>query len=232
MNELACELVQTLRIIPEHGSGTSSKDHRHKELATHLIFGDSTVLSAQQRRCLLSRCCVKRRGCWRGSGVCCSASPAPLSAPPNLPLWAGDWVFPRAGLHRLQRSFSALSAAFWPIFLWLLSARFLRGLQKQQSPHRLYSRRCGVFTAGHPCAFRPGSDRWPAARRCWQRFCFCCRKTHSDCDYKTKPGGIVCPVMFSPILLHSGSKAPTQTLLGQIATAIGCWINLFTREDL
>lgn len=34
------------------------------------------------------------------------------------------------------------------------------------------------------------------------------------------------------ILLHSGSKAPTQTLLGQIATAIGPLDKPFTREDL
>ncbi len=37
--------------------------------------------------------------------------------------------YSRAGLHRLQRP-PALSAAFWPIFLWLLSARISVGLRK------------------------------------------------------------------------------------------------------
>lgn len=66
---------------------------------------------------------------------------------------------------------SALSAAFWPIFLWLLSARFSAGLQKAAVATGYILTRCGgVFTAYHPCAFCLGSDRWPAARRCWQRF--------------------------------------------------------------
>ena len=65
---------------------------------------------------------------------------------------------------------SALSAAFWPIFLWLLSA-FFRGFAKSSRRHRLYSgRRGGLFAAGHPCSFRLGSDCRPAAGRCWQRF--------------------------------------------------------------
>jgi hypothetical protein len=33
---------------------------------------------------------------------------------------------------------SALSAAFWPIFLWLLSARFSAGVQKQPSPPAIF----------------------------------------------------------------------------------------------
>lgn len=34
------------------------------------------------------------------------------------------------------------------------------------------------------------------------------------------------------ILLHSGSKAPTQSLLGQIATTIGPLDKPFTRSDM
>lgn len=56
---------------------------------------------------------------------------------------------------------SALSAAFWPIFLWLLSGRYYR---------LCFGHRSGLFAAGHPCAFRLGSDCRPAAGRCWQRF--------------------------------------------------------------
>ena len=33
---------------------------------------------------------------------------------------------------------SALSAAFWPIFLWLLSARFSTGCKKQLSPPAIF----------------------------------------------------------------------------------------------
>ncbi|VTN56811.1 Acid phosphatase homologue [Klebsiella pneumoniae] len=66
---------------------------------------------------------------------------------------------------------SALSAAFWPIFLWLLSARISVGLRKVAVITGYVSgRRGGLFAAGHPCAFRLGSDCRPAAGRCWQRF--------------------------------------------------------------
>ncbi|SVZ76387.1 PAP2 family protein [Klebsiella pneumoniae] len=56
---------------------------------------------------------------------------------------------------------------------------FFRGLAKSSRRHRLYSgRRGGLFAAGHPCAFRLGSDCWPAAGRCWQRFVPAAAKTH------------------------------------------------------
>lgn len=45
-------------------------------------------------------------------------------------------------------------------------------------------------------------------------------------------GGVACTVMVPLILLHSGSKAPTQSLLGQIATAVGPLDKPFTRTDL
>ncbi len=45
-------------------------------------------------------------------------------------------------------------------------------------------------------------------------------------------GGVACLVMVPLILLHSGSKAPTQSLLGQIATAVGPLDKPFTRTDL
>ncbi|HIH8839606.1 TPA: phosphatase PAP2 family protein [Escherichia coli] len=104
---------------------------------------------------------------------------------------------------------SALSAAFWPIFLWLLSARFSAGLRKAAVITGL------LLGAAGSALF------------------LVLQKRTSDCDYKTVPwGGIACLVMIPLILLHSGSKAPTQTLLGQIATAIGPLDKPFTREDL
>ena len=129
---------------------------------------------------------------------------------------------------------SALSAAFWPIFLWLLSARFSAGLQK------------AAVATGYILAAVVGYSRLVIHAHsdpeviaglllgvAGSALFLLLQKRTSDCDYKTVPwGGIACLVMFSLILLHSGSKAPTQTLLGQIATAIGPLDKPFTREDL
>ncbi|EPK7591295.1 phosphatase PAP2 family protein, partial [Klebsiella quasipneumoniae] len=57
------------------------------------------------------------------------------------------------------------------------------------------------------------------------------RTTHSEYMY-IPWGGLACLVMVPLILLHSGSKAPTQSLLGQIATTIGPLDKPFTRNDL
>ena len=129
---------------------------------------------------------------------------------------------------------SALSAAFWPIFLWLLSARFSAGLQK------------AAVATGYILAAVVGYSRLVIHAHsdpeviaglllgvAGSALFLLLQKRTSDCDYKTVPwGGIACLVMIPLILLHSGSKAPTQTLLGQIATAIGPLDKPFTREDL
>ena len=151
---MACELVQTLRIIPEQRQWTSSKDHRYMNWQLISFFGDSTVLlPSAARRCLLSRCCVKRHGllAWQWSLLVRHHRRHRLRLQTGLcGLGAG---YSRAGLHRLPAA-TQLSAAFWPIFLWLLSACFSAGLQSS-GRHRLYSGRWGgVFTTGHPCAFR------------------------------------------------------------------------------
>ncbi|GHM30386.1 hypothetical protein ECZU45_41730 [Escherichia coli] len=57
------------------------------------------------------------------------------------------------------------------------------------------------------------------------------RTTHSE-SVSISWGGVVCLVMVPLILLHSGNKAPTQSLLGQIATALGPLDKPFTRTDL
>ncbi|HBU2467183.1 phosphatase PAP2 family protein, partial [Klebsiella pneumoniae] len=129
---------------------------------------------------------------------------------------------------------SALSAAFWPIFLWLLSARFSAGWQK------------AAVATGYILAAVVGYSRLVIHAHsvseviaglllgaAGSALFLLLQKRTSDCDYKTVPwGGIACLVMVPLILLHSGSKAPTQTLLGQIATAIGPLDKPFTREDL
>ncbi len=57
------------------------------------------------------------------------------------------------------------------------------------------------------------------------------RTTHSE-NVRISWGGVACLVMVPLILLHSGNKAPTQSLLGQIATAVGPLDKPFTRTDL
>ncbi len=147
------------------------------ELATHLIFGDSTVLlpSAAALFIVLMLRKTSRLLAWQWSllfgitgAIVCASKLAFMG-------WG-------LGIRELDYTgfsgHSALSAAFWPIFLWLFSARFPR-FAKSSRRHRLYSGRCGgVFTVGHPCAFRLGSDRWPAARRCRQRFVPVAAKTY------------------------------------------------------
>ncbi|MCV5579753.1 hypothetical protein OFO05_30600, partial [Escherichia coli] len=57
------------------------------------------------------------------------------------------------------------------------------------------------------------------------------RTTHSE-NVRISWGGVACLVMVPLILLHSGNKAPTQSLLGQITTAVGPLDKPFTRTDL
>ncbi|MDY1685670.1 phosphatase PAP2 family protein [Klebsiella pneumoniae] len=137
--------------------------------------------------------------------------------------------------------YSALSAAFWPIFLWLLSARFSAGWQKAAVATGYilaavvgYSR---LVIHAHSVSEVIAGLLLGAAGlllgAAGSALFLLLQKRTSDCDYKTVPwGGIACLVMVPLILLHSGSKAPTQTLLGQIATAIGPLDKPFTREDL
>ncbi|EME6111123.1 phosphatase PAP2 family protein [Klebsiella pneumoniae] len=139
------------------------------------------------------------------------------------------------GIRKLDYTgFSGHSAAFWPIFLWLLSARFSAGWQK------------AAVATGYILAAVVGYSRLVIHAHsvseviaglllgaAGSALFLLLQKRTSDCDYKTVPwGGIACLVMVPLILLHSGSKAPTQTLLGQIATAIGPLDKPFTREDL
>ncbi|MCV5513136.1 phosphatase PAP2 family protein, partial [Escherichia coli] len=98
---------------------------------------------------------------------------------------------------------SALSAAFWPIFLWLLSARFSAGVQK------------AAVAAGYALAAVVGYSRLVIHAHsdpeviaglllgvAGSALFLLLQKRTSDCDYKTIPwGGIACLVMFSLILL-------------------------------
>ena len=125
---------------------------------------------------------------------------------------------------------SALSSAFWPIFLWLLSARFSAGLQKAAVATGYilaavvgYSR---LVIHAHSVSevIAPGYDHITSAIGAAQI-------GHSE-SLSISWGGVACLVMVPLILLHSGNKAPTQSLLGQIATAVGPLDKPFTRTDL
>ncbi|HDE1086037.1 TPA: phosphatase PAP2 family protein [Klebsiella quasipneumoniae] len=125
---------------------------------------------------------------------------------------------------------SALSAAFWPIFLWLLSARFSAGVQR------------AAVATGYVLAAVVGYSRLVIHAHSVSEviaglllgaagsalFLLLKRTTHSDISW----GGVACLVMVPLILLHSGNKAPTQSLLRQIATAVGPLDKPFTRTDL
>ncbi len=107
------------------------------ELATHLIFGDSTVLlpSAAALFIVLMLRKTSRLLAWQWSllfgitgAIVCASKLAFMG-------WG-------LGIRKLDYTgfsgHSALSAAFWPIFLWLLSARFPRVGKKQPSPPAIF----------------------------------------------------------------------------------------------
>ncbi|RCA02177.1 phosphatase PAP2 family protein, partial [Klebsiella pneumoniae] len=114
------------------------------------------------------------------------------------------------GIRKLDYTgFSGHSAAFWPIFLWLLSARFSAGWQK------------AAVATGYILAAVVGYSRLVIHAHsvseviaglllgaAGSALFLLLQKRTSDCDYKTVPwGGIACLVMVPLILLHSGSKA-------------------------
>ena len=107
-------------------------------------------------------------------------------------LWVGVWLLfsDYTGFSGHQRPLRGL-LAYLPAG-WAKRA-FFRGACKRGRRHRAYSGCCGgVFTVGHPCAFCLGSDRWPAARRCWQRFVPDVAKRTPAFGKRVFPGGVVC----------------------------------------
>ncbi|HFT0810284.1 TPA: phosphatase PAP2 family protein [Klebsiella pneumoniae] len=150
---------------------------------------------------------------------------------------------------------SALSAAFWPIFLWLLSARFSVGLRKAafwpiflwllSARFSVGLRKAAVIT-GYVLAAVVGYSRLVIHAHSVSEviaglllgaagsalFLVLQKRTPDPESVNISWGGVACLVMVPLILLHSGSKAPTQSLLGQIATAVGPLDKPFTRTDL
>lgn len=106
---------------------------------------------------------------------------------------------------------SALSAAFWPIFLWLLSARFSAGVQK------------AAVAAGYSLAAVVGYSRLVIHAHSVSEviaglllgaagsalFLLLQKRTTPSESVSISWGGVACLVMVPLILLHSGNKAPT-----------------------
>ncbi|CDL13682.1 unknown [Klebsiella pneumoniae IS46] len=203
------------------------------ELATHLIFGDSTVLlpSAAALFIVLMLRKTSRLLAWQWSllfgitgAIVCASKLAFMG-------WG-------LGIRELDYTgfsgHSALSAAFWPIFLWLLSARFSAGLQK------------AAVATGYILAAVVGYSRLVIHAHSVSEviaglllgaagsalFLVLQKRTPDPESVNISWGGVACLVIVPLILLHSGSKAPTQSLLGQIATAVGPLDKPFTRTDL
>ncbi|MCF7065041.1 phosphatase PAP2 family protein [Klebsiella variicola] len=129
---------------------------------------------------------------------------------------------------------SALSAAFWPIFLWLLSAQSSSAL-----------RRVSVVV-GYVIAGLVGYSRLMLQAHsiseviaglllgtCGSAL-FLLLQTRSSCfaDVSLSRGGLLSLVLIPVVLLNTGMKAPTQSLLGEIAVKIGPLAKPFTRADL
>ncbi|HHG8774841.1 TPA: phosphatase PAP2 family protein [Raoultella planticola] len=129
---------------------------------------------------------------------------------------------------------SALSSAFWPIFLWLLSARGTSSL-----------RRASIL-AGYSLAGLVGYSRLVIHAHSTSEviaglFLGACgsalflllqtRASHVA-DARLSWGGLLSLIVIPVVLLNTGTKAPTQSLLGEIAVKIGPLEKPFTRADL
>lgn len=129
---------------------------------------------------------------------------------------------------------SALSAAFWPVFLWLLAARLNSGMRMlfvivgyalallvavsrlEINAHSVSEVIAGVLLgAGASALFLLFQKRFP----------------HRG-EVKLSWGAVASLVLIPAMLLHTGVKAPTQSMLGEIAVALGPLDKPFTRADL
>ncbi|TCW17801.1 PAP2 superfamily protein [Raoultella sp. BIGb0138] len=129
---------------------------------------------------------------------------------------------------------SALSSAFWPIFLWLLCARGTPSL-----------RRASVV-AGYSLAGLVGYSRLVIHAHstseviaglllgacCSALFLLLQTRASRVADGQLSWGGLLSLILIPVVLLNTGTKAPTQSLLGEIAVKIGPLEKPFTRADL
>ncbi|MFQ1061166.1 phosphatase PAP2 family protein [Klebsiella pneumoniae] len=129
---------------------------------------------------------------------------------------------------------SALSSAFWPIFLWQLSARGTPSLRRASVV-------AGYFLAGlvgysrlviHAHSISEVIAGLLLGASISALFLVLQSRSSRVIDAQLSWGGLFSLIVIPVVLLNTGTKAPTQSLLGEIAIKIGPLEKPFTRADL
>ena len=129
---------------------------------------------------------------------------------------------------------TALSTAFWPIFLWLLCARGSVALRRT------------AMVMGYLLAGLVGYSRLAIHAHSLSEviaglllgacgstlFLLLQRNSSRVVDAQLSWGGVFSLIIIPVVLLNTGAKAPTQSLLGDIAVKLGPLEKPFTRADL
>lgn len=129
---------------------------------------------------------------------------------------------------------TALSTAFWPIFLWLLCARGSIALRRI------------AMVMGYLLAGLVGYSRLAIHAHSLSEviaglllgacgsalFLLLQRNSSRVVDAQLSWGGVLSLIIIPVVLLNTGTKAPTQSLLGEIAVKFGPLEKPFTRADM
>ncbi|MGQ0392510.1 phosphatase PAP2 family protein [Raoultella ornithinolytica] len=129
---------------------------------------------------------------------------------------------------------TALSTAFWPIFLWLLCARGSIALRRI------------AMVMGYLLAGLVGYSRLAIHAHSPSEviaglllgaigsalFLLLQRNSSRVVDAQLSWGGVLSLIIIPVVLLNTGAKAPTQSLLGEIAVKLGPLEKPFTRADM
>ncbi|HEC2555548.1 TPA: phosphatase PAP2 family protein [Raoultella ornithinolytica] len=129
---------------------------------------------------------------------------------------------------------TALSTAFWPIFLWLLCARGSIALRRI------------AMVMGYLLAGLVGYSRLAIHAHSLSEviaglllgacgsalFLLLQRNSSRVVDAQLSWRGVLSLIIIPVVLLNTGTKAPTQSLLGEIAVKLGPLEKPFTRADM
>ncbi|ANZ06902.1 phosphatase PAP2 family protein [Raoultella ornithinolytica] len=129
---------------------------------------------------------------------------------------------------------TALSTAFWPIFLWLLCTRGSIALRRTAMVMGYllaglvgYSRL--AIHAHSPSEVIAGLLLGACGSAL---FLLLQRNSSRVIDVQLSWGGVLSLIIIPVVLLNIGTKAPTQSLLGEIAVKLGPLEKPFTRADM
>ena len=129
---------------------------------------------------------------------------------------------------------TALSTAFWPIFLWLLCTRGSVALRRTAVVMGYllaglvgYSRL--AIHAHSPSEVIAGLLLGACGSAL---FLLLQRNSSRVVDAQLSWGGVLSLIIIPVVLLNIGTKAPTQSLLGEIAVKLGPLEKPFTRADM